>query len=119
MDFYSLPKRCSLKIGVMCCFLHVRKKGAENDQYKRNVYQLGRRWKQKATDPHNNNIPYLYRAKQKKKKRNFNTPKCKDIKKPSKDEKRCDFVKLNNNFHFYFGQICSTCSLSEILPHTR
>lgn len=66
MDFYSLPKRCSLKIGVMCCFLHVRKKGAENDQYKRNVYQLGRRWKQKATDPHNNNIPYLYRAKQKK-----------------------------------------------------
>lgn len=67
MDFYSLPKRCSLKIGVMCCFLHVRKKGAENDQYKRNVYQLGRRWKQKATDPHNNNIPYLYRAKQQKK----------------------------------------------------
>lgn len=67
MDFYSLPKRCSLKIGVMCCFLHVRKKGAENDQYKRNVYQLGRRWKQKVTDSHNNNIPYLYRAKQKKK----------------------------------------------------
>lgn len=118
MDFYSLPKRCLLKIGVMCCFLHVRKKGAENDQYKRNVYQLGRRWKQKPLI-HTIIIYHIYTEQSKKKQLNFNTPKCKDIKKPSKDEKRCDFVKLNNNFHFYFGQICSTCSLSEILPHTR
>lgn len=65
MDFYSLPKRCSLKIGVMCCFLHVRKKGAENDQYKINVYQLG---KSKKPLIHTIIIYHIYTEQSKKKK---------------------------------------------------